>query len=104
MFVVFVGTEITEATGIYCATSNKLYFAHVWITVISALTSGLAIMSVLRFYKSVKSRVEHRKPMAKLIAFKGIIFLTFLQNVRLRPPTPRTINPFPILSNIPTHR
>lgn len=79
-FILFVVTEITEATGSYCATSDKLYFAHIWITVITALTTGVAIMSVFRFYKTMKMRVGHRKPMDKLIAFKGIVFLQFLQN------------------------
>jgi len=31
--------EITEATGSYCATSDKIYFAHIWITVLTALTT-----------------------------------------------------------------
>jgi uncharacterized membrane-anchored protein len=81
MLFVFILTEITEATGTYCATSDKLYFAHIWVSIITAISTGLAIMSVLKFYKSMKTRVGQRKPMAKLIAFKGIVFVTWLQNV-----------------------
>lgn len=81
MLLVTILTEITEATGGYCATSSKLYFAHIWVSIITALTTGLAVMSVLKFYKSLKPRVGERKPMAKLIAFKAIVGLTWLQNV-----------------------
>ena len=81
--MVFVSllTEITEATGSYCATSSKPYFAHIWVSIITALTTGAAVMSVLKFYKNLKTRVGQRKPMAKLIAFKAIVGLTWLQNV-----------------------
>ncbi|CAD6575156.1 MAG: hypothetical protein ASARMPREDX12_007133 [Alectoria sarmentosa] len=30
MTVITVAQEITEAAGVYCATSNKVQFAHVW--------------------------------------------------------------------------
>ncbi len=32
MFAVCVATEITEAAKIYCATSSKVVFAHVWVS------------------------------------------------------------------------
>lgn len=84
MVLVTLLTEITEATGGYCATSDKLYFAHIWVSIISTLTTGLAVMSVLKFYKNLKPRVGERKPMAKLIAFKAIVGITWLQNVSRR--------------------
>ncbi|KUJ09035.1 DUF300-domain-containing protein [Mollisia scopiformis] len=80
-FLTFILTEITEATGTYCASSFKLYFASIWVSVITGISTGMAIMSVLRFYKSMKTRVDKRKPMAKLLAFKGIVGLTWLQNI-----------------------
>ncbi|CZR53659.1 uncharacterized protein PAC_03539 [Phialocephala subalpina] len=77
----FILTEITEATGSYCATSMKLYFASIWVSVITGLSTGVAITSVLRFYKSMKTRVGQRKPIAKLLAFKSIVGITWLQNI-----------------------
>jgi hypothetical protein len=82
MILITILTEITEATGHYCQTSLALYFAHIWVTVGTTLSTGVAIFSVLRFYsKCLKASVGQRKPMAKLIAFKAIVFLTWLQNV-----------------------
>ncbi|KAK0122057.1 hypothetical protein ONS95_010321 [Cadophora gregata] len=37
-------------------------------------------MSILKFYKALKPKIHHRKPLSKLIAFKGIVFLNFIQN------------------------
>jgi len=31
MLILLVVTEITQAMGTYCATSNKIYFAHIWV-------------------------------------------------------------------------
>ncbi|TAQ91110.1 hypothetical protein B7494_g537 [Chlorociboria aeruginascens] len=79
MVVVFAATEITQAIGIYCAESSKLYFAHVWISIIRMISTGLAITSLLKFYKSLKPVIDRRKPLSKLVTFKGIVFLDFLQ-------------------------
>ena len=32
IFVVCLATEITEAAKVYCATSSKVVFAHVWVS------------------------------------------------------------------------
>ncbi|KAF8861564.1 hypothetical protein BDZ45DRAFT_740340 [Acephala macrosclerotiorum] len=80
-FLAFILTEITEATGTYCATSMKPYFASIWVSFINGISTGVAITSVLRFYKLMKTRVGQRKPIAKLLAFKGIVGITWLQNI-----------------------
>jgi len=41
----------------------------------------IAVLAVLRFYTALKKDLEHHKPLAKFIAFKLIIFLTFVQKV-----------------------
>jgi hypothetical protein len=80
MLLVLIVTEITEATGSYCATSNKLYFAKIWLTLITLVSTTIAIFSILKFYKVLKPNIDSRKPLSKLMAFKGIVFLNFLQN------------------------
>ncbi|PMD33849.1 DUF300-domain-containing protein [Hyaloscypha variabilis F] len=80
MLILLVVTEITQAIGTYCATSNKLYFAHIWVTIITLISTAVAIMSIIRFYKAQKPVISGRKPLPKLIAFKGIVFLNFIQN------------------------
>ncbi len=81
MLILLVVTEITEATGSYCSTSNEVYFAHIWVTVLTLFSTTIAIISILKFYKALKATVNHRKPLSKLVAFKGIVFLNFIQNV-----------------------
>ncbi|KAF8862960.1 hypothetical protein BDZ45DRAFT_702611 [Acephala macrosclerotiorum] len=80
MAVVLVVTEITQATGSYCQTSNNIHFAHIWLTIITLATTIIAIFTILRFYKALKSTINHRKPLSKLIGFKAIVFLNFIQN------------------------
>jgi hypothetical protein len=85
LLLIFILTEITEATGTYCASATKLYFASIWVSVITAVSTGAAVMSVLKFYKSMKAKVGERKPLTKLIGFKAIVGVTWLQNVRFTP-------------------
>lgn len=83
LLVLLVVTCITQATGKYCETSTKFYFAHIWVIIITMLSTVVAIMAILRFYKVLKPTINHRKPLLKLVAFKGIVFLSFLQEVSL---------------------
>ncbi|KAH8803266.1 organic solute transporter Ostalpha-domain-containing protein [Xylogone sp. PMI_703] len=78
-FGILVATDITQAVGVFCEQSNKPYFAHIWITIASILTTSLAVMSMLRFYKLTKKELAHRKPGTKFFAFKAIVFVNFLQ-------------------------
>ena len=70
MLLVLIVTEITEATGSYCATSNKLYFAKIWLTLINLVSTAIAIFSVLKFYKALKPNIDSRKPLSKLVAIQ----------------------------------
>ncbi|KAH7413086.1 organic solute transporter Ostalpha-domain-containing protein [Cadophora sp. MPI-SDFR-AT-0126] len=65
MLILLVVTEITEAAG---------------VTIMTLVSTVVAIMSILKFYKALKPRINHRKPLSKLVAFKGIVFLNFIQN------------------------
>ncbi|KAI9642506.1 hypothetical protein NHQ30_009311 [Ciborinia camelliae] len=79
MFIVFLIQEISEATGTYCDTETKIYFAKLWCTILRMGSPAIAIVGLLRFYKSTKSLTSSRKPMSKLLALKGIVFLNFVQ-------------------------
>lgn len=81
MIIVLLATEISQAIGTYCASSNNIHFAHIWLTIITVVSTILAISSILRFYKVLKPTINHRKPLAKLIGFKAIVFLSFIQTV-----------------------
>lgn len=42
---------------------------------------SFAIMSVIQFYIQLKGHLKHHKPLAKLLAFKLLVALTFVQSV-----------------------
>ncbi|OCL13549.1 hypothetical protein AOQ84DRAFT_385338 [Glonium stellatum] len=81
--ILWIATAASMAAGTYCATSNKPYFAHIWITVLQGFLEGAALFSVLRFYNIMILKLTPYGVMMKLIAFKGIVFLSFLQNIIL---------------------
>ena len=74
-------TVITLATGVYCETSNSIHFAHIWIQILELITVIMAVVTLLRFYKRVKSERVIRRPLGKLISFKAIVFVGTIQNV-----------------------
>lgn len=43
----------------------------------------MAVLAVIQFYNALKKDLKHHKPLAKFLAFKLIIFVTFLQKVCL---------------------
>ncbi|KAF3770465.1 hypothetical protein M406DRAFT_247007 [Cryphonectria parasitica EP155] len=74
-------TCITQAAKVYCLTSNKPYFAHLWLNIIHFLSLFVAVMSVLQFYKALRSELSSHKPLAKLLAFKLLVFLNFVLQI-----------------------
>ncbi|MCJ1250706.1 hypothetical protein MMC30_007934 [Trapelia coarctata] len=74
-------TDITQAVGVFCPNSNALQFAHIWITIIHAISAALAIIAVMFFTKRLEHRLPGQRIMAKLIAFKVIILLDFIQGL-----------------------
>ncbi|KAJ5726796.1 hypothetical protein N7493_005823 [Penicillium malachiteum] len=80
-FGVAIATDITQAAGIYCLDSNKPYFAHLWLTIISTASIGFAVMAALNFYRTLKTYLSGHQPLAKLLAFKLIVGLSFLESI-----------------------
>ena len=51
------------------------------INIIKDISLAAAVTSILMFVKNLKPQLEEHKPMIKLIAFKLVVALGFLQNV-----------------------
>ena len=51
------------------------------LTVIVSLSVSVAFLRLLVFYKRTKTELKPHKPLTKLAAIKGIVFLTFLQSI-----------------------
>ncbi|KAJ5636861.1 uncharacterized protein N7484_010174 [Penicillium longicatenatum] len=76
-----LATDFTQVAGVYCLDSNKVYFAHLWLTIITSVSIAFAVISVLTFYRTLKSHLASHKPLSKLLAFKLIVGLTFLERI-----------------------
>ena len=79
--IITIVVEITEAANVYCATSNSGKWAHIYCSIITALSTALAFTSVLQFYREVKVQLAPQKPLLKLVSIKGIVGLLFAQAV-----------------------
>ncbi|KEF56161.1 uncharacterized protein A1O9_07742 [Exophiala aquamarina CBS 119918] len=74
-------TAITQAANVYCLTSNKIHFAHIWCSIVVNISLVMAVLAVIQFYNALKRDLKHHKPLAKFLAFKLIILITFLQKI-----------------------
>lgn len=81
--IVSITTDITAAVGIYCRWSFMPHFAKFWLRLIQIISLVTAVLSILQFYHLLKTDLTQRRPLLKLIAFKIIVFLNFVQGVRL---------------------
>ncbi|KAK1763080.1 organic solute transporter Ostalpha-domain-containing protein, partial [Phialemonium atrogriseum] len=80
-FAAAVLTDVTEAIGIYCQYETKPYWAKLWITVARDISVAMAIFSVIAFAITLRPHLAGKKPLAKLIAFKLIVALSFVQDL-----------------------
>ncbi|KAL6904752.1 organic solute transporter Ostalpha domain-containing protein [Trichoderma evansii] len=76
-----IATNISQAVGTYCQYKIELYYTRLWITIVSQVSLTLAVTSVLLFVKTLQSELAVHKPMLKLVAFKLIVFLNFVQSI-----------------------
>ncbi|KAL9620652.1 MAG: hypothetical protein Q9160_004788 [Pyrenula sp. 1 TL-2023] len=80
-FGVAVATDITAAAGVYCEGSKKPRFASFWFLIIRSISVTVAVTAVLKMYVALKDHLAHHRPLAKLVAFKIIVFLGFFENI-----------------------
>ncbi|OQU98388.1 hypothetical protein CLAIMM_04183 [Cladophialophora immunda] len=76
-----IATDITQAINKYCLESSNIHFSHIWLTIINGISIGVAVTSCIAFYNALKKDMKHHKPLAKFLAFKLIIGLSFLQDI-----------------------
>ena len=105
-FGVAVATDVTQAFNEYCANGNGAHFAHIWVrrplkplypqstpykppltllliqlTIIRSISVVMAFIRLLHFYKRLRSELTPHHVVSKLVAIKGIVFLSFLQTI-----------------------
>jgi len=78
--ILIIAQEITQAVGIYCMTSLKPRFAHVWLQAFQLASTIWAILTVIRFQRRLKDHMLGRKALPKLLSFKLFVLITTLQH------------------------
>ncbi|OQU97624.1 hypothetical protein CLAIMM_03525 [Cladophialophora immunda] len=72
--------EITQATGVYCKTSLRPRFAHVWLQTLELVTTVTVLITIVRFQRRLRDYMSSRNAFLKLIGFKLLVLLTTLQH------------------------
>lgn len=74
---------VTEATDHYCEESWSPKYAHIWVEVITTVFLVSAVVTVVTFYIRFHKEPEFsiHKPGLKILSFKLIVFLKFLQSI-----------------------
>lgn len=80
--LVAVFTAITEAAGVYCLTSSSAHFAHLWLNLAHVVSLFMAVLTSLRLCNSLRKQLAHHRPLAKLLAFKALVALEIVVEVR----------------------
>jgi hypothetical protein len=78
--ILWAATAISLAAGTYCRQSNSPHFAHIWIALLKVFTMVVALICSLRFYKRQKTLLSKHGILLKLMTFKGVLGLNFLQS------------------------
>ncbi|KAM0720406.1 hypothetical protein Q7P37_004542 [Cladosporium fusiforme] len=78
--VAIIILEATEAAGTYCESSLRPKYGHFWYSLISSVGIAIAVLSIVRFYARMKSLMKARRGLAKIVCFKAIVGVRFLQS------------------------
>ncbi|KAK2060047.1 hypothetical protein LY76DRAFT_645023 [Colletotrichum caudatum] len=79
--LVAVVTAITQGAGVYCEFASDTHYAKLWLSIIGASSLTMALATVIRFFMQLKSQLGEHRPIAKFMAFKLVVTLTFLENI-----------------------
>ena len=71
--------EATEATGTFCLNSLSPKYGHLWVEIIESFSIGACVYTILQFRNRFKSLMKVRRGLSKLLCFKGIVFIRFVQ-------------------------
>ncbi|KAE8164118.1 organic solute transporter Ostalpha-domain-containing protein [Aspergillus tamarii] len=80
-WITAVSQVVTQSLHVYCLDSTEPHFAHVWLQVITSLSTSVAINAILQFYMKMKGYMTQHRPLLKLMAFKLIIGVILLEKI-----------------------
>ncbi|KAI3339968.1 organic solute transporter Ostalpha-domain-containing protein [Ustulina deusta] len=79
-WAVAIAVIATEAANVYCLTAHDAHHAHIYLIVFKTISTFSALLAVLRTTLPVRSEVKKHRAIAKLWAFKALIFLQVAQD------------------------
>ncbi|KAI1279397.1 organic solute transporter Ostalpha-domain-containing protein [Xylaria sp. FL0933] len=79
-WAVAIAIIATEAANVYCLTAHDAHHAHIYLIVFKTISTFAALLAVLRTTLPVRSEVRRHRAIAKLWAFKALIFLQVAQD------------------------
>ncbi|KAL8685086.1 MAG: hypothetical protein Q9218_007984 [Villophora microphyllina] len=74
-----IASEILTATD--CPTSDKLHHRRTIVNVIANIETVIALLAILRYYGRLKSHLQPRGSVWKLLTYKGVIFFSLFPDV-----------------------
>ncbi|CAA9962633.1 Solute-trans-a domain containing protein [Pyrenophora teres f. maculata] len=77
--MLWIATGATLITDKYCKQSNSIHFAHIWLMVLDACTTTIAILQSVSFYNRNKELLQKHQILLKLFTFKSVLGLNFFQ-------------------------
>ncbi|KAF4331958.1 organic solute transporter Ostalpha [Fusarium beomiforme] len=80
-WITAVSQVVTQALHVYCLDSTAPHFAHVWLQVITSLSTSVAVNAILQFYMNMKRYMTEHRPLLKLAAFKLIVGVVLLEKI-----------------------
>ncbi|TIA88846.1 hypothetical protein E3P99_02383 [Wallemia hederae] len=70
---------ICEAEDVLCSSTYSVHFAEVYITAIDFVSISVALYALIIFYTITKEDLAGKKPLAKFLSIKLLVFFTFYQ-------------------------
>jgi hypothetical protein len=69
-----------SAVDQYCKGSTSANLAHIWVTVVRLISSGLAVVGLIKFWSKFKAQMDpEQKATAKLWIMKSLVALRVIQ-------------------------
>ncbi|CAI7677830.1 unnamed protein product [Penicillium pancosmium] len=81
-----VSQTVTQALHVYCLSSMAPHYSHVWLQVVTSLSTSVAINAIIQFYMHMRGYMTENKPLTKFLAFKLVVGLILLEKVSLKHP------------------
>ncbi|EKG21747.1 hypothetical protein MPH_00918 [Macrophomina phaseolina MS6] len=77
--IVSIITLGTEAAGVFCAESNSLSYAHIYLNVTQTISLTVAMSILFHFYTQFRQSLGPYSPFLKFLAIKTVIGLSYMQ-------------------------